>query len=213
MFFGYAIIAGLLLPLYFKLNLTSIYTYLEQRFGLYSYKTGASFFIISRLLGATVRTFLVIFVLYNFVLAPLGVPFVVAAIVFNSMLKSIVMAMRDDDEDETYIEKYFEHFVGDLKDNLNPLTLIPFVKDVVSIFQGYDVERMDMALFSDLKNAIDAMDSDSKTEYEKWIGLAGAISALFGIPLKNVERDLRGLYNTIKSFINQNFITKWLINK
>ena len=82
MFFGYAIIAGLLLPLYFKLNLTSIYTYLEQRFGLYSYKTGASFFIISRLLGATVRTFLVIFVLYNFVLQPLGVPFVVAAIIF-----------------------------------------------------------------------------------------------------------------------------------
>ena len=52
MFFGYAIIAGLLLPLYFKLNLTSIYTYLEQRFGAYSYKTGATFFIISRLLGA-----------------------------------------------------------------------------------------------------------------------------------------------------------------
>lgn len=82
MFFGYAIIAGLLLPLYFKLNLTSIYTYLEQRFGTFSYKTGASFFLISRLLGATVRTFLVIFVLYNFVLQPLGVPFVVAAIVF-----------------------------------------------------------------------------------------------------------------------------------
>ena len=82
MFFGYAIIAGLLLPLYFKLNLTSIYTYLEQRFGSHSYKTGASFFIISRLLGATVRTVLVIFVLYNFVLQPLGVPFVVAAIIF-----------------------------------------------------------------------------------------------------------------------------------
>ena len=92
MFFGYAIIAGLLLPLYFKLNLTSIYTYLEQRFGLYSYKTGASFFIISRLLGATVRTFLVIFVLYNFVLAPLGVPFVVAAIVF--VLLAILYTMK-----------------------------------------------------------------------------------------------------------------------
>ena len=126
---------------------------------------------------------------------------VVAAIVFNSMLKSIVMAMRDDDEDESYIEKYFEHFVGDLKDNLNPLTLIPFVKDIVSIFEGYDVERMDMALFSDLKNAIDAFDSDSKTDYEKWSGLIGAISAFFGIPLKNVERDVRGAYNTIKSLI------------
>jgi hypothetical protein len=126
---------------------------------------------------------------------------VLASIVFNAALKSIIMAMRDDDDDESYVEKYFEHFVGDLKDNLNPLSLIPFVKDIVSIFNGYDVERMDMALFSDLKNAIDAFDSDSKTEYEKWSGLVGAISAFFGVPIKNVERDVRGAYNTIKSFI------------
>lgn len=82
MFFGYAIIAGLLLPLYYKLNLTSIYTYLGQRFGNNSYKTGSLFFLVSRLLGATIRTFLVIFVLYNFVFSHLGVPFVVVAIVF-----------------------------------------------------------------------------------------------------------------------------------
>ncbi len=126
---------------------------------------------------------------------------VVGSIVFNAALKSIIMAMKDDDEDESYVEKYFEHFVGGLKDNLNPLTYIPFVKDIVSIFNGYDVERMDMALFSDLKNAIDAFDSDSKTEYEKWSGLVGALSAFFGIPIKNVERDVRGAYNTIKSFI------------
>ena len=73
MFIGYAIIALLLLPMYYRMNLTSIYTYLEKRFGKFSYKTGATFFIISRLLGATVRTFLVIFVLYNFVLAEIGV--------------------------------------------------------------------------------------------------------------------------------------------
>jgi hypothetical protein len=126
---------------------------------------------------------------------------IVASIVFNAMLKSIIMAMRDDDEDESYIEKYLEHFIGDLKDNFNPLTYIPFVKDIVSIFSGYDVERMDMALFSDLYNSINALDSENKTDYEKWMGLAGAISALCGIPIKNVERDLRGLYNTINSWI------------
>lgn len=125
---------------------------------------------------------------------------VVASVVLNSMLKSVIIAMRDDDEDESYIEKYFGAFAGDLIDSLNPLTLIPVVKDIVSIFQGYDVERMDMALFSDLKNAIDAFDSDNKTDYEKWSGLVGAISAFFGIPIKNVERDIRGLYNTIRSF-------------
>lgn len=82
MIIGYAIIAGVLIPLYYKMNLTSIYTYLDKRLGNYSYKTGASFFIISRLLGASVRTFLVIFVLYNFVLSQVGVPFWLAAAVF-----------------------------------------------------------------------------------------------------------------------------------
>ena len=122
---------------------------------------------------------------------------IVAATVLNAALKSIIMAMRDDDEDQSYIEKYLEHFFGDLKDSLNPLNLVPIVKDVVSIFNGYDVERMDMALISDLKNALDAFDSDSKTAYEKWSGLIGAISALFGVPIKNVERDIRGLITTV----------------
>ena len=122
---------------------------------------------------------------------------VMAAIVFNTFLKSFVMAMRDDDEDESYIEKYLEHFASDLKDNLNPLNLIPFVKDIWSIYKGYDVERMDMMLFSDLKDAIAAFDSDKKTLYEKWSGLIGAASAFFGVPVKNIERDVRALFNTI----------------
>ena len=122
---------------------------------------------------------------------------IVAGIILNSALKSIVLALRDDDEDEAYIEKYLEHLVGDLKDSLNPLGLIPFVKDILSVLKGYDVERMDMALFSDLKKAMDAFDSDSKTLYEKWSGLIGAISAFFGVPVKNVERDVRGLIITI----------------
>lgn len=92
MIFGYAIIALVLLPLYFKMNLTSIYTYLENRFGVCSYKTGASFFIISRILGAAVRTFLVIFVLYNFVLQEIGVPFWLAAVVF--VLLAILYTIR-----------------------------------------------------------------------------------------------------------------------
>ena len=125
-----------------------------------------------------------------------GAP-IMASIVLNAALKSIVMAMRDDDEDESYAEKYLESFVGEIKDNLNPLTLVPIAKDIVSIFKGYDVERMDMALFSDLKNAMDAFDSEEKTLYEKWSGLIGAISAFGGVPIKNVERDVRGLLTTI----------------
>ena len=81
-FVGYMAIAFILLPLYYRLNLTSIYTYLQERFGQYSYKTGALFFILSRTLGATLRTFLVVFVLHEFILGPLGIPFWLAGAVF-----------------------------------------------------------------------------------------------------------------------------------
>lgn len=78
-FFGYLIIANVLLPLYYKLNLTSIYTYLEQRFGKYSYKTGASFFLLSRTIGSGVRLFLVTLILQHLVFDAWHIPFVLTA--------------------------------------------------------------------------------------------------------------------------------------
>ena len=72
---GYAIIGLVLLPLYYKLNLTSIYTYLEDRFGRYSYKTGATFFLISRTVGAAFRLFLVANVLQLLLFDAYGIPF------------------------------------------------------------------------------------------------------------------------------------------
>ena len=83
---GYATIAFVLLPLYYKLNLTSIYNYLDQRFGKVAYKTGALFFIISRTVGATARLYLVINVLQFFILDKMGVPFVVTAAIILLMI-------------------------------------------------------------------------------------------------------------------------------
>lgn len=80
-FIGYLVIAFILLPLYYKLNLTSIYNYLEQRFGVTSYKTGASFFILSRTLGATARMYLVVNILQIFILDSMGIPFWLTALV------------------------------------------------------------------------------------------------------------------------------------
>lgn len=74
-FAGYVVIAHVLLPLYYRLNLTSIYTYLGDRFGRYTYKTGASFFLLSRVIGASFRLFLVANVLQFAVFDSLGVPF------------------------------------------------------------------------------------------------------------------------------------------
>jgi len=96
---GYTVIATVLLPLYYRLNLTSIYTYLEERFGDYSYKTGASFFLLSRVVGASFRLFLVANVLQSILFDSLGVPFWVTVIItilliwlytFKSGIKTIV---------------------------------------------------------------------------------------------------------------------------
>jgi Na+/proline symporter len=74
---GYFIIATVLMPLYYRLNLISIYTYLEQRFGFWSYKAGSLFFLISRTLGSALRLFLAALVLQLFLFDDLGVPFFV----------------------------------------------------------------------------------------------------------------------------------------
>src|SRR5690606_33972953 len=96
---GYGIIGLVLLPLYYRLNLTSIYTYLDQRFGNYSYKTGASFFLLSRVVGSSFRLFLVANVLQVIMFDEMGIPFWVTVTItilliwlytFKSGIKTIV---------------------------------------------------------------------------------------------------------------------------
>ncbi|MBU1010764.1 MAG: sodium:solute symporter [Bacteroidetes bacterium] len=79
---GYQVITWILLPLYYRLNLTSIYSYLGTRFGMTSYKTGSWLFIVSRLLGASLRMFLVVNVLQLFLFDAMGIPFSVTALIF-----------------------------------------------------------------------------------------------------------------------------------
>ena len=80
--FGYGVITIVLLPLYYRLNLTSIYTYLQQRFGKWSYKTGAFYFILSRVIGASFRLYIVVNVLQLFVFDEWGIPFGVTVAAF-----------------------------------------------------------------------------------------------------------------------------------
>ncbi|MCL2027657.1 MAG: sodium:solute symporter [Bacteroidales bacterium] len=75
--FGYILVATVLLPLYYKLNLTTIYTYLKSRFGFFSYKTGASFFLLSRTLGSAFRLYIVAIVLQKAVFDAWNIPFIV----------------------------------------------------------------------------------------------------------------------------------------
>jgi Na+/proline symporter len=85
-FIGFLLIAFVLLPLYYRLKLTSIYVYLDQRFGPAAHKTGASFFILSRTLGATARLYLVVNVLHLLLSGPAGIPFWVTAAVILLMI-------------------------------------------------------------------------------------------------------------------------------
>lgn len=98
-FIGYIVVAFVLLPLYYRLNLTSIYSYLKERLGNVSYKTGASFFLLSRTLGASIRIYLVLIVLQHFLFDAVGIPFVVSVLVillmillytFNGGVKTII---------------------------------------------------------------------------------------------------------------------------
>jgi len=79
-FIGYLIVAFLLLPIYYRMELTSIYSYLEERFGYWSYKTGASFFLLSRLIGASIRLLLVSSVLQLILFDEIGIPFEITVI-------------------------------------------------------------------------------------------------------------------------------------
>ena len=127
---------------------------------------------------------------------------VIASQILNSILVSFVYAGRDDDEDETYWEKYLGSLTAEVKDSFNLFGYIPFVKDIVSIMKGYDVERSDISVISDLWKAGKQLSSDNLSVYRKVENFAGSIAQMFGLPVRNIMRDARGLYQTVESFMN-----------
>ena len=125
-----------------------------------------------------------------------------AASILNALLQTLVTAGRDDDKDKKYGEKYIAQLLPNFIDNANPLNQIAFVKDIISIFQGYDVSRADMNVFGDFVNAMKNITSENISTSKKVESLAGAIGAFFGLPVKNVMRDFRSAWNIGSSFFN-----------
>ena len=128
---------------------------------------------------------------------------VAASILLNSILVSLVYAMRDDDEDKNYREKYWESLLWELSEGVNLAEYFPYLRDIMSLVKGYDVERSDMTLFAQLIQNVQSITSERKTPYEKVMGVTGAVSSFFGLPVKNVERDARGLLNTVTGAIKK----------
>lgn len=124
---------------------------------------------------------------------------VIGSMVAGAIVKALISAGRDDDDDESYADKYFQAVGGGLVDELNPLNLVPFARDLVTIFQGYDIDRADMTLFKDLWDAITKLDSDKISDYRKVENVVGAICNIFGLPVRNIMRDVRTAYNSAVS--------------
>ena len=125
--------------------------------------------------------------------------------VVNAAVQSFMDAFRDKkDDDTTYWERWLEDYKDNVKDNLNPIQLIPYLKDILSIVQGYDVNRLDMQglskLFAGVRNvqkyATDADYREDHTWLEAAESLMSGISSVTGIPIYNVERDFKAIYNT-----------------
>lgn len=127
--------------------------------------------------------------------------------VLVSVAKSFITAARDDDEDKTYAEAYAGEVVANILSELFIPNMMPFVKDFFSLVQGYDVERADMSLMSDVVYAFKKLNNDNITAGKKILEVTKAISALFGIPLKNISRDVQSFINVIKKFLSDNETT------
>lgn len=141
-----------------------------------------------------------------------------ASFAVNAAVQSIVDAVRDDDKDEDYWEKFLQAYFGEkgetrkdqvksffLEGNLgaaiNPATYIPFVKDILSIGQGYNVSRMDMDTISkvirEAQNVQKAMNGEGKkTVRLAWINLAAEVSRFLGMPVANLKRDILAFSRT-----------------
>ena len=141
----------------------------------------------------------------------------VTSVVVNSALKSLIYTMRDDDEDKSFLEKYVANVIEGIA--TDPIGMFPYVKDILSIVQGYDLSRTDVAVFSSFKDAIDSLGSEKKTPFDKIMAVLKAGGQASGIPLYSVLRDgeaILGIFNKIVDGVQNGFeptTSKGVINE
>lgn len=120
----------------------------------------------------------------------------------TSLAAAVVDAMRNDEEDKKFLEKYEDALAENLTDNIDPIGILPVIKDIEGIFSGYSVERTDLSAFQELYYAVSKwkskMDGESDLTYPALlIDTAKPLSTLTGIPVGNAMKDLKALTNTI----------------
>ena len=120
------------------------------------------------------------------------------SVIANALFKSVIGAMRDKDEDKTYLEKYTEKFTGNVVSDLNPVFNLPYVSQTKDILQGGTVENQAYGMMSDAVSAI--KNSYKKVQDEDYLGALGELTVvlnLTGLPVRNIYRDLSAVFNTV----------------
>ena len=113
-----------------------------------------------------------------------------------NLAKSLVYAGRDDEEDEAFLEKWAKNFAMATASDLNPLNSLPFTRDIMSIIEGWDVERPDLTLIADAVTSVKKF-HDGIT-FDEALGFIGAAGNLFGIPFKNIVREIKSAVNAFE---------------
>ena len=121
----------------------------------------------------------------------------VTSLVVNSAVKSFVYSLRDDDDDESYIEKYIANFTEGVV--TDPFNMVPYLKDLVTLLQGYDLNRIDVAAFGTFVKAIESLLDDNKSTFDKIMAVLKAGGQASGIPFYNVVRDGKAVFNIFTS--------------
>ena len=140
---------------------------------------------------------------------------VYGSVILNAAIVSFLYAAADDDEDETFAEKYVSRFVTEVLEGINPLTYVPFVKDIWSAAQGFDIERADMSLITSLFDSMSGltktifkdnseMDEEERKAHnkdiaEKILSVTEDLASLTGIPVKNIRREINRFINGFKT--------------
>ena len=144
----------------------------------------------------------------------------IATNVVNALAQSVVDGLRDDDKDKDYLERLFSAFTGltgdeesawdkavaltmegNVGSNINPINQVPFVKDILSLAQGYDVSRTDMEVAADLVRAAQTVSQNIDGKGPKTVAyavkeLVAAGAKIFGVPVSNLTRDIWGIVRT-----------------
>lgn len=133
-------------------------------------------------------------------------------ILLNSLLKSLVGAARDDDDEKAkYWERYVKYLTGDFIDNLNPINYIPLVKDGWSTLLGFTVGRSDLAIADDAVDLINLILKDNKSGWDIAEASVKFFSDLSGTGVSNIWRDVKAAFNTYNSRDNR-FRDGWFVN-